>query len=142
MINKGVDLLFSTKDEFISFTNRNLKNIIITICFKGDEISYFNVVYTNRKVATYIMAVTTNIGMSSYASYMGIYELYNYLHRKRFKILNFGGVDPVNNHGVYLFKKGFSGELLESPSYMIVGTGLTAWTAKRMLHLKVLINSK
>ena len=139
MGNKGVNLLFSTKDEFISFINRNLKNIIITICFRGDEISYFNVVHTNIKVANYIMAVTTKSGKSSFASYKGVYKLYDYLYSHNFKILNFGGVDSVNNHGVYLFKKGFSGELLESSSYMVVGKGLTAWVAEKILQLRMLI---
>ena len=142
MGNKGVNLLFSTKDEFINFINRNLKNIIITICFKDDEISYFNVVHTNKEVANYIMAVTTKSGMSSYASYMGVYKLYDYLYSHNFKILNFGGVDSVNNHGVYLFKRGFSGELLESPSYMIIGVGLIAWIAKSILQLRMLVKSR
>ena len=142
MGNKGVKLLFSTRDEFISFINRNLKNIIITICFRGDEISYFNVVHTNKEVANYIMAVTTKSGMSSYASYMGVYKLYDYLYSHNFKILNFGGVDSVNNHGVYLFKRGFSGELLESPSYMIIGVGLIAWIAKSILQLRMLVKSR
>ncbi len=142
MGNKGVNLLFSTKDEFISFTNRNLKNIIITVCFRDDEISYFNVIHTNKKVATYIMAVTTKAGMSSYASYMGVYKLYDHLYNHNFKILNFGGVDSVNNHGVYLFKRGFSGELLDSPSYMVTGVGLIAWIAKNILQLRILIKSR
>jgi len=139
MGNKGVKLLFSTRDEFISFINRNLKNIIITICFRGDEISYFNVVHTNIKVANYLMAVTTKSGKSSFASYEGVYKLYDYLYSHNFQILNFGGVDSVHNHGVYLFKKGFSGELLESSSYMVVGKGLTAWVAKKILQLRMLI---
>ena len=139
MSNKGVNLLFSTKDEFLNFINRNLKSIIVTIGFKGDEISYFNVVHTNKEVANYIMAVTTKLGMSSYASYLGVYKLYDYLYSHNFKILNFGGVDPVNNHGVYLFKRGFSGELFESPSYMIIGVGLIAWVAKRTLQLRMLV---
>ena len=142
MGNKGVNLLFSTKDEFINFINRNLKNIIITICFKDDEISYFNVIHTNKEVANYIMSVTTESGMSSYASYMGIYKLYDYLYSHNFKILNFGGVDSVNNHGVYLFKRGFSGELLKSPSYMIIGVGLISWIAKSLLQLRMLVKSR
>lgn len=139
MSSKGVGLLFSTKDEFMSFTNRNINKIIVTICLKGEEISYFNVVHTNGEVANYIMAVTTKSGMSSYASYMGVYKLYDYLYNHKFKILNFGGVDVVNNHGVYLFKRGFSGELLESPSYMVSGVGLIAWIAKTILRLKILV---
>jgi hypothetical protein len=139
MSSKGVGLLFSTKDKFMSFTNRNINKIIVTICLKGEEISYFNVVHTNGEVANYIMAVTTKSGMSSYASYMGVYKLYDYLYNHKFKILNFGGVDVVNNHGVYLFKRGFSGELLESPSYMVSGVGLIAWIAKTILRLKILV---
>ncbi len=137
MGNKGVDLLFSTKEEFIKFTNRNLTNIIVTICFTGNEIGYFNVVHTNKGTAAYIMAVTTRSGMSSYASYMGVYKLYDYLYSQKFKVLNFGGVNSVNNHGVYLFKRGFSGELLESPSYMVMGIGLIAYIAKIALKLKI-----
>ena len=142
MGNKGVNLLFSTKDEFINFINRNLKNIIITICFRDDEIIHFNVVHTNKKVANYIMAVTTKSGRSFSVSYMGIYKLYDYLYSHNFKILNFGGVDSVNNHGVYLFNRGFSGELLESPSYMIIGVGLIAWIAKSILQLRMLVKSR
>ena len=88
------------------------------------------------------MAVTTKSGMSSYASYMGVYELYDYLYDNDFKILNFGGVDVVNNHGVYLFKRGFAGELLESSNYMVVGKGLTAWVTRRILQLRVLVKSR
>ena len=141
MSKKGVNLLFSTKDEFIDFIDRNLKNIIITTCYKNNEISYFSVVHTNNEMANYIMAVTTSIGMTSYASYMGIYKLYDYLFHNNFKFLNFGGVDSSINHGVYLFKKGFSGDLLNSPRYMIIGVGLIARIAKRIMQLRFLVKS-
>jgi hypothetical protein len=141
MTNKGVNLLFSTKNEFKKFIKRNLKRIIVTTCFKNDEISYFSIVHLNKEVANYIMAVTTKTGMSSYASYMGIYKLYEYLHSYNFKILNFGGIDSVKNHGVYLFKKGFSGELLESPKYMIIGDSLIAKIAKNIMQLRFLTKS-
>jgi len=136
---KGVKLLFSTKNDFIKFINRNLQNIIITSCFKDDEISYFCIVHSNKKVANYIMAVTTQAGMSSYASYMGVYKLYDYLYSHNFKFLNFGGVDLVNNHGVYLFKRGFSGELIESPRYMLIGVGLIARVLKSLIKLRLFI---
>lgn len=135
---KGVNLLFSTKNDFKKFINRNLKNIIITSCFKGDEISYFCIVHSNKNVANYIMAVTTQSGMSSYASYMGVYKLYDYLYNHNFEILNFGGVDTQNNHGVYLFKRGFSGELIESPRYLIIGAGIIARISKVLMFFYLL----
>ena len=130
---------FSTKNDFKKFINRNLKNIIITSCFKGDEISYFCIVHSNKKVANYIMAVTTNAGMSSYASYMGVYKLYDYLYSHNFKTFNFGGIDSVNNHGVYLFKRGFSGELIESPRYMLIGVGWITGVIKVLIRLRLFI---
>ncbi len=139
MRKKNVELLFSSKSEFETFIKRNAKNIIVTICYMDNKITYMNVVHTNGKIANYIMAVTTSSGMSSYASYMGVYELYDYLYNNNFKILNFGGVDVVNNHGVYLFKRGFAGELLESSSHMVVGKGLAAWVARKILQLRMLI---
>lgn len=141
MRNKGANLLFASKKEFISFVKRNLKNIIITICYRGDEISYFNVVHTNKEVANYIMAVTTRPGLSCFASYMGIYKLYEYLYRHNYKILNFGGVNSESNHGVYLFKRGFSGELVESSRYVLIGIGFVAWVTKRMLQLIIWVKS-
>lgn len=142
MKNKGAKLLFLTKIQFKNFINRNLNNLIITTCFIGDEISYFSIVHSNKNVANYIMAVTTQSGMSSYASYMGVYKLYDYLYNHKFEILNFGGVDPENNHGVYLFKRGFSGELIESPRHIIIGSGIIARISKVLMFLLYLLKSR
>ena len=114
-------LLFSTQEEFINFIERNLKNTFFTFCYKGGKLAYFNVIHTNYKIANYIMAVTTKSGMASYASYAGVYELYNYLYKNEFNFLNFGGIDPINNHVVYFFKKGFSGEIVSIPKYIAIG---------------------
>ena len=142
MDKKGAKLLFSTKIEFKKFINRNLNKIILTVCFKADEISYFSIVHSNKNLANYIMAVTTEVGKSSYASYMGMYQLYDYLYDHNFKFFNFGGVDLVNNHGVYLFKRGFAGELLESPRYMIIGDGMIARISKSLMPLIYLHKSR
>ena len=138
MKEKKARLLFNSKDEFFSFLNRNSKQVLITICYLNNEISYFNIVHTNLKIANYLMAVTTKLGMTSYASYLGIYRLHSYLFSNNFNYLNFGGVDPVNNHGVYLFKKGFSGNLIESPKYLMIGKGLLAWFTKNVIKLRLL----
>ena len=139
---KGVNLLFETKNEFMGFIERNPKSIIITLCLNDNEISYFNIVHTNNKVANYIIAVTTQYGMKSYASYMGVFMLYDHLYRNNFKILNFGGVDSNKNHGVYLFKRGFSGKFLDSPSYMVIGIGLVSRIAKTILKLRIFLKSR
>ena len=137
---KGVDLLFSTEDEFCKFVDRNSKNIIVTTCYKDGHLGYFNIVHTSHNVANYIMAVTTKLGMTSYASYIGIFELYKYLQKNQFTDLNFGGIDSVNNHGVYLFKKGFSGHLAESSKYMIIGTKFMETIFIAALKIKITIN--
>jgi len=137
---KGATLLFTTGDEFYEFVGRNSENIIITICYKDGQLGYFNIVHTSHNIANYIMAVTTKLGMTSYASYVGIFELYDHLRKNQFIKLNFGGVDPLNNHGVYLFKKGFSGELINSPKYMVVGAKFMESIFVIVLKIRVLIN--
>ena len=137
---KGADLLFATESEFCEFVDRNPKSIIVTTCYKDGQLGYFNIVHTNNNIANYIMAVTTKLGMGSYASYIGIFELYKYIQKNKFTDLNFGGIDPLNNHGVYLFKKGFSGELISSPKYMVVGTKITESFFTIVLKIRVLVN--
>lgn len=137
---KGANLLFATEGEFYEFVDRNPKNVIVTTCYKDGQLGYFNIVHTNNNIANYIMAVTTKLGMGSYASYVGIFELYKYIQKNKFTDLNFGGIDPLNNHGVYLFKKGFSGELIRSPKYMVVGTKITERFFTIVLKIRILIN--
>jgi hypothetical protein len=139
---RGAELLFKSKGDFLGFVKRNNKKIIVTLCFIDNEISYFSIVHTNNEVANYIMAVSTEIGMNNYASYMGVFALYDYLYHHNIRNLNFGGVDLVKNHGIYLFKKGFNGKLIDSPCYMIIGIGITTLIIKQILKLRILVKTK
>jgi len=117
----GAPLLFKNAIDFDEFIKRNQDEVFLVRAFNKSEIGYFCLILFNKKNANFIMAATNNLGKENNLAYLGFYRLYEYLNQLGFNLLNFGGINPEKNPGVYHFKKGFGGIEITSPKYIYIG---------------------
>lgn len=78
----------------------------------GITLSGRGVIIFGKKVFD-IIAATSIEGRRNYASYLMIFNILKWCRDKNFVLFDFSGVDPLTNKGVYDFKKGVGGRLVE-----------------------------
>jgi lipid II:glycine glycyltransferase (peptidoglycan interpeptide bridge formation enzyme) len=91
--------------------------------------------------AIYLLGATSDDGLNSKGAYLLQWTLIRWLKERGVKSYDLGGIDPEANHGVYHFKRGFSGAdvchinpLVESGSVVstaLVKAGLAMQTTFR-----------
>lgn len=111
-IYKSMQLLKNLKDQFNYYQIKLLIDIfserlvIIKCCDdKGSIVSIRGALVMGDK-AWDILAATSVVGRKIYASYYTFWALMDVCKSKGVKHYDMGGIDPVNNKGVYDFKKG------------------------------------
>ena len=57
----------------------------------------------------YLLGATSDNGLNAKGSYLLQWTLIQWLKDKGIRWYDLGGIDPIGNPGVYLFKRGFSG---------------------------------
>lgn len=129
--NPETDLIYKYYLEFESFkglSKQHTKDSIRGILefFKDNLIIYRSLDQENNLLALrgYIylgnqcldwFAISTEKGRATYASYGTCWQIIQDATRRGIKYYDFSGVDPLNNVGVYNFKKGTGAELVSFP---------------------------
>jgi lipid II:glycine glycyltransferase (peptidoglycan interpeptide bridge formation enzyme) len=92
------------------------KNVVIlkSVNEEGQLLALRGFVYIGKKALDWF-AISTNLGRKCYSSYIVMWMLLEKAKECGVEEYDLSGVDPVNNSGVYNFKKGAGGELVEYP---------------------------
>lgn len=110
---KGIGVL-CTEEKLTELFRDNHSNILYLACRDSEnKLVGFRCSLVQGNTGVDYLSATTSEGRDSRASFLIMWELLNHCRQLGVTSYDMGGIDPVDNGGVYRFKKGLGGTPVE-----------------------------
>jgi len=103
---KGLDLQEFSRTHL---ELNDLEKMKFVIAYYDEQPVYANVLSCIGDTAIYLLAAGNNLGRQLRASYLTWWRALLTARKAGMEYCDLGGIDPVNNTGVYMFKRGLGG---------------------------------
>lgn len=82
----------------------------VFLCKAEEKVCAGGVISAVGDTAIYLLGATTEIGMKTSASYLVHWRMLEWVRQRECMQYDLNGINPENNHGVYLFKSRLAGD--------------------------------